>query len=64
MLAIEILVQAIVVIGLIAEQQRRGPDLARRMTPRNELRVRFRIANVDPHCFVPAIGDRSTGEDK
>src|SRR5215213_1211401 len=48
--------QAVVVAGLILEQQRRRPGLACRMAALQECVVSFGIADADAHCFVPTIG--------
>ena len=57
MLAVEILVQTVVVIRPILKQQRRGSDLSRLVTARQILGVRLRILNVDAHRGIPSIGD-------
>src|SRR5579872_4741952 len=59
MLAIEVLVQAVVVPSFILQQQRRGPALPRLVTALQESFVPLRVADVDPHRLVPAVGDRS-----
>src|SRR5882724_9480927 len=57
MLAVEVLVQAVIIISPILEQQWSRPDLAGLMTALNEVRVLFRIAHLKTHRGVPAIGD-------
>src|SRR5438105_6972327 len=57
MLAVEILMQAIVITGLILQQQRGGPGLARGMTAFQECLVAIGIADIDAHRLVPVIGD-------
>ena len=58
MLPIEILMQAVVVIGSVLQEQRRRSGLARLMTAREKLRVIFRISRIVPHRCIPSIGDR------
>ena len=58
MLAIEVLMQAIVIASLILQQQRRRPALSRVVAALEEIRMRRRIADIDPHRLVPAVGDR------
>src|SRR5436190_8802182 len=57
-LAAEILVQAVVVAGAIAQQQRRRAGLSRGMAAGDEVGVLCRIAHLDTHRLVPAVGDR------
>ena len=58
LLAVNILVQTIVVTLSILENQRGRPRLTRLMTPPDEVIVLLRIAYLNPHCAVPAIRDR------
>lgn len=58
MLTIEVLVQTVVIIGSVPEQKRRRSDLAGVMATLNEIPVLLRIADIDAHRVVPAIGDR------
>ncbi|MGY4230972.1 hypothetical protein ACVMIH_008333 [Bradyrhizobium sp. USDA 4503] len=58
MLAIEILVQAVVVALAILQQQRRRPRLFGVMAALQERRMRRRISDIDPHRLVPTIGCR------
>src|ERR1700684_4083821 len=58
MLAVQILVQAVVVADPILKEKRRRPHLAGIVTTLQEVAVLFRIARIDSHCFIPAIGDR------
>src|SRR5262249_23786757 len=54
---IEVLVQAVIIVGSILQQQRCWLRLAGPMTALNEVRVFFRIADIDTHGVVPAIGN-------
>src|SRR3954469_22415689 len=56
-LAIEILMQAVEIAGLVLQQQRRRPRLPGLMAALQERRVFGGVADVDPHRLVPAIGD-------
>src|SRR5262245_7643628 len=58
MLAIEVLMQAVVVAGPVSQQQRRRPRLPRLMAAAEERLVRVREARRDLHRLMPAIGDR------
>ena len=58
MLAVDVLVEAIVVARPIAQQERRRPRLARGVAARAERLVLGGIADVDAHRRVPAVGDR------
>src|SRR4030095_14536720 len=57
MLTVQVLVQAVIIIGPILEQQGRRPALAGLMTALKEVRVLLRIAHLKTHRDVPAIGD-------
>ncbi|MNC85217.1 hypothetical protein D3C83_08070 [compost metagenome] len=57
MLAVEILVQAVIVIGAVLQQQRRRPALACRVAAPDEGGVLGRKPDVNAHRVVPAIGD-------
>ena len=57
-LAVEVLVQAVVVALAVLQEQRRRPRLPGRMAALEERRVLARIAHVDAHRLVPAVGDR------
>ena len=46
MLTIEVLVQAVVIVGPILEEKRRRPDLAGLIATINEVGVRLRVANI------------------
>src|SRR6267142_5666398 len=59
MLAIEILVQAVVIVGPVPEQKRCWSDLAGFMAPRDKLGMLCRITNINSHRLVPSIGDRN-----
>src|SRR5205085_4036103 len=56
MLAVEILMQAIVITGPILQQQRGGPGLARGMTALQKSLAAIRRADIDAHRRVPVIG--------
>ena len=58
MLAVEILVESVVVARGVLQQERRWPRLPRLVAARDEIGMRVRIADIDPHRLVPAIGDR------
>ena len=58
MFAVEVLVQAVVIVGPILEQKRCRPDLAGAMATLNEIGVFLRVAKINTHRAVPAIGDR------
>src|ERR1700730_238309 len=58
MLAVEVLVQAVVVVDSILKQKRRRPHLTGIVATVDEVGVLFRIARIDSHRFIPAIGDR------
>jgi hypothetical protein len=49
--------QAIVVAGAVLQQQRRRLGLSRLATAREITRVLARIAQIDRHCLVPAVGN-------
>ncbi len=57
MLAIEVLMQAVIIAGPILKQKRCRPDLAGLMATLNEVRVRLRVADINTHDLIPAIGD-------
>ena len=57
-LAIEVLMQTVVIVRPVLKQQRGGPKLPRIMATRDVVCVFFRVANVDAHRGVPAIGYR------
>ena len=57
MLAIEVLMQAIVVAFAVLQQQRRRAGLPGGVAALQESVVAFGIADVDAHRLVPAIGD-------
>src|SRR5258708_37849611 len=58
MLAVEVLVQAVVVADSILKEKRRVPHLSGLVATLNEVGVLFRIARIDSHRVIPAIGDR------
>ena len=57
MLAVEVLVQAVVVVDSILKQKRRRPHLTGIVATLDEVGVLFRIARIDSHRVIPAIGD-------
>ena len=57
-LAIQVLVQAIIIAGAIAQQQRRRPRLSRLVAPRQERIMLGGKARRQAEPLVPAIGDR------
>src|SRR5688500_18216931 len=57
MLAIEVLVQTVVIVGPVLEQNRCRPNLAGLMATFDEVRVLHRVANINTHRLVPTIGD-------
>jgi hypothetical protein len=56
-LAIQILMQAVIVGFAVLQEQRRGLILSGGVTSVEELLVPFGIAHVDFHGFIPAIGN-------
>src|SRR6202051_3240966 len=50
--------QAVVVVDPILEEKRRRPYLTGVVTTLDEVGVLFRIAHINSHRFIPAIGDR------
>src|SRR5215475_10480198 len=59
MLAIEILMQAVVIALVIVQEEWRWPGLAGAVTPLKKYRMLIRIAHVDAQSLVPAICDAS-----
>src|SRR6188472_3835592 len=59
MLAVQILVQAVVIVRAVPKQEGRRSLLLRLVAPRDELGVRARIAHIDTHRLVPSVGERS-----
>ncbi|MCY1239242.1 hypothetical protein D9M72_520250 [compost metagenome] len=57
MVAVQILVQAAIAVGLVPQQQRCRPPLAGGVTDRPELVMDCRKAGLDPHGRVPTVGD-------
>src|SRR5690349_24921708 len=57
MLAVEILVQAVVVSRAVRQQKRRRPGLPGAMASIEKCRMDLGIAHVDAHRFVPAVRD-------
>ncbi len=64
MLAVHVLMQAIVVAGAIAQEERRRPCLTRLMAAREERFVLGGIANGDAHRFVPPVRERLRAANK
>src|SRR5579872_1902481 len=58
MLAVEVLMQAVVVADSILKEKRRRPCLTRIVATLDEVGMFLRIADIDSHRFIPAIGDR------
>src|SRR6476620_6178575 len=58
MFAVQILMEAVVIVSLVVEQKRCRLNLAGLMATLDEVRVLLRILHIDPHCAVPSIGDR------
>src|SRR5260370_615985 len=59
MLAIEVLVQAVVIVGTVLEQKRCRSELARLVAPLDEVCMLLWIANINTHRLVPSIGNRN-----
>ena len=59
MLTVNVLMQAVVVTGLILEQERGGPPLPGLMAPLKELVELRRVSDIDSHRLIPPICDRS-----
>src|SRR5579884_456252 len=57
MLAIEILMEAVVVTGSVLQKQRRGFGLTSFVASCKELRVFLRIPHINPEKFVPSVGN-------
>jgi hypothetical protein len=58
MRSVNVLVQAIVIAGAIAQQKRRRPHLTGGMASGAERLVLGGVANIDSHRRVPAVGER------
>src|ERR1700676_92830 len=58
MLPVEVLMQAVVVADSILEEKRRRPCLTRIVATLDEVGMLLRIADIDSHRFIPAVGDR------
>ena len=59
MLAVEVLMQAVVVTNSILKQKRRRPRLTGTVATLDEVGVLFRIPHIDSHRFIPMIGERN-----
>ncbi len=57
MLAVEILMQAIIVAGAILQQQRRRTCLAGLVAAFEKRLMRLGITDMDPHRPVPTVSD-------
>ena len=57
-LAVEILVQAVVVVLMVLKHERRGTPLAGCVAALDEGFVRLRIARIGRHDLIPAVSDR------
>ena len=57
-LPVEILMEAVVVVGPVFQQERSRTQLTRRVAAREEAGVFVRKRDVEPERFVPAIGGR------
>ena len=55
--AIEVLMQAVVIVGAVPEQERGRLRLARLMATVEEGLVVHRVADLDLHRLIPAVGD-------
>src|SRR5580693_913554 len=58
MLAVEVLVQAVVVVDSIFKEKWRRPHLTGIVATLEEVGVLFRVAHIESHRFIPAIGNR------
>ena len=56
-IAVEVLVQAIVVARLVLKKQRRRANLTGIMAGRQIARVRLRVSSLIPHPFIPLVGN-------
>ena len=56
-LAVDVLVEAVVVADSILKQKRRRPRLSGMVATLDEVGVLFWIAQIDSHCFIPMIGN-------
>jgi hypothetical protein len=54
--AVEVLMQAVVIAGAVPEQERGRLGLSRLMTSVEEGSVLLRVADLDPHRLIPAVG--------
>jgi hypothetical protein len=59
MLAIEVLVQAVVIVGAVLEQKRCRSSLTGLVASPDEVCMFIWIANINTHRLVPSIGDRN-----
>ena len=57
MLAVDVLVQAVVVADSILKEKRRRPHLTGMVATFDEVGVLLRIAQIDSHRFIPMIGN-------
>ena len=57
MLAVDVLVQAVVVADSILKEKKRRPHLTGMVAMFDEVGVLLRIAQIDSHRFIPMIGN-------
>src|SRR5260370_18986621 len=58
MFPVEVLMQAVVVVGSILKEKGRRPHLTSIVATLDEVGVSLRIAHIDSHPFIPTIRDR------
>src|SRR5207344_1348424 len=57
-LAVEILMQTVVIVRPVLEQQRSRPDLPGGMATGKKIGMFVGVPNVDAHCRIPPVGYR------
>src|SRR5271155_2239252 len=57
MLSVKVLMERVVVTSLVLEKQGCRPRLPSIVASLDEVNMLFRIADIDAHCDVPAIGN-------
>jgi hypothetical protein len=57
--AVQVLMQAVVIVGAVPEQQRCWLDLTSLMTPFDEVDEVLGVTDVDTHRFIPTVRDRN-----
>jgi hypothetical protein len=55
-LSVKVLVKTVVIAGAVLEEQWSRPPLTRIVASPDKVRVSLRVAYLDLHCLVPAIG--------